>query len=744
MKLLIFIAGLLLSYLPYAQVITGKVSNEKNGPLVGATVANMDNTITVVTDNEGAFSIAPRNNVSIKKLVASYTGYLTDTITIDSKTSIHFVLKPVSNLESVTVNATKPGIFLSNLSAIKTEQITQEELKKSACCDLAGCFETQLTVQPQTTNIVTNSKELRILGLSGVYNQVLVDGLPMIQGLSYTYGISGIPGTLVENIYVAKGANSVIQGFESISGQINVETIKPNHAPKLLLNAYVNSFMEKHLNANYAFKTGKWHSLLAVHTVQPANKTDNDDDGFLDLPLLTRYMINNKWRYGNDAEWGLSSSIGIRFLNEKRIGGQLGFNAKNDKGSTNVYGQTAAINQPEIWTKTNYRFDDKHNIVLAVSSFHQSQDSYLGTLHYKAKQLSVYANVQHELNYKKHTLKSGISFRHLNIDENIRFTANIPLRTYAGNYLKNENIAGIFTENTMKFSDNKLTWIAGIRLDHHNQFSWQFTPRTLVKYDLFPNTIIRGNIGTGWRTINLFSENINLLASSRDIIITEGLNPEKALNTGINLVQKFKLKSTDISGSVSLDYYYTRFSNQIFPDYDTDATKAFIKNFTGKSVSNGFQVEAALNFYKRVEFKAGYNYLDVYQMNGSIKNTLPFNPKHKVLSAISFKPANDKYFIDINAHWFGKQRLPGTASNPEAYRRSDLSKDYTVVNAQFTYKFKKIEWYTGCENIFNFRQDKPIISWQNPFSDFFDTSSVWGPTRGREFYTGVRFKIEKK
>jgi outer membrane receptor for ferrienterochelin and colicin len=606
---------------------------------------------------------------------------------------------------------------------------------------LAGCFETQTTVQPQTTNVITNSKELRILGLSGVYNQVLIDGFPMIQGLSYTYGISGIPGTLVDNIYVSKGANSVLQGFESISGQINVETKEPDKTDKLLLNLYMNNFAEKHLNANYAFKKNKWSNLSSFHTVQPANKIDRDKDNFLDLPQLTRYMVSNKWKYGNDKDWGWNTRIGIRFMNEQRIGGQTFYNSTTDKGSTTIYGQSVQINQPEIWTKTAYRVNDKHKITLFLSSFYQDQKSYFGTVKYDARQTNLYGNIQYDLEYsKKHTLKTGFSYRYLNLQEQLTFTDTTLKRSYGGKYSKIESIPGIFAENTMSFLQNKLTWIAGLRADQHNQFGFTITPRTLLKYDIAKKTVLRASFGTGWRTVNLFSENIGLLVSSRDIVFSEQLNPERAMNIGFNLTQKFEGKN--ISGYFSADFYRTDFQNQIFPDYDSDPTKAIVKNFTGTSISNGFQAELYLKIKKVFEFKTGYNFLDVYRIIDGNKQLLPFNPKHKFLVTFSYKPISNKFHFDVNAHWYGQQRLPDTKSNPIEFQRADFSKAYSIINAQFTYNFKKFEVYAGCENILDFRQKQPIISWQNPFGTNFDTSSVWGPTRGREIYVGIRFKIK--
>lgn len=743
MKKHLLILGLWLPFMASAQHISGIVSNNNNEPLVGASVYWLGTTIGVATGDQGEFKISTRE-VTNRKLIASYVGHASDTIEIIHQTFVKFRLIETKTLGEVMVHERKDGVIISNLKPVKTEQITQTELKKSACCDLAGCFETQTTIQPQTTNVITNSKELRMLGLSGVYNQVLIDGLPMIQGLSYTYGISSIPGTLVENIHVSKGANSVVQGFESISGQIYVETKEPDITDRIFFNAYTNSFMEKHFNAHYAFTKGKWSNLTALHSVQPANKIDGDDDNFLDLPLLTRYMIFNKWKYGNDKEWGWNSSIGIRFLNEQRIGGESHFDAERDLGSTSIYGQSVRMKQPEIMTKTGYRMNDKHNIVLLASAFQQHQNSFFGTAGYDARQTNFYGNIQYELNHKNYDVKTGISYRHLSLNEDITFTDTFLQRTYDGQHQRMENIPGVFTESTMRFLDDKLTWIAGIRADHHNEFGVKVTPRTLLKYDIAPKTILRANVGTGWRTVNLFSEHIGLLASSRDIIFTEQLQPEQAINYGINLTQNFETPNDNLQGYFSIDYYKTNFQNQVFPDFDTDPLKAIIRNFRGKSVSNGFQTDLYFNMYRRFELKTGYKYLDVYQVIGEKRRLLPFNIMHKIMTSVSYKPLSGKFHFDMNVHWNGRQRLPDTRSNPVAYQRPDFSQPFTLVNAQGTYNFGNIEIYAGCENIFDFRQHQPIISWQDPFSPYFDTSSVWGPTRGREMYIGLRFRWNKE
>ena len=750
MKRGILLACLLFGFIStHAQTLTGKIFGKTNSDkeiLPGATIHWLGTAIGTVANENGVFELT-LNGITDKRLVASFLGYKTDTVSVGDRTYISLTLREADsslNLRTVTVFGDRGTAYISNKNPIKTEVITQKELTKAACCDLAGCFETQATVQPQTTNVITNSKELRILGLSGVYNQILFDGMPMIQGLTSTYGISSYPGTLVDNIYVSKGANSVLQGYESISGQINIEPKMPDKTDKLLLNVYLNNFMEKHFNANYATTIGKskkWSSLFTFHTVQQANKFDRDHDNFLDLPLLTRYMFYNRWKYGDENKKGYFSHIGIRFLDEKRIGGQTSFNPDSEKGSTSVYGQYVSYYQPELYTKTGYRFNDNSALVFIASSYYQNQESYFGTVHYRAEQKNAYANMQHEYLWsEKHLLKYGASFRYQNIDENIQFTDTSLHRTYAGLYNTKQIVPGVFAENAFHWKNDKVVLITGIRLDHHQQFGYYFTPRTLLKYSINKDNTIRASIGTGWRQVNLFSENINLLVSSRDVVFQEQIKPEQGMNWGLNYTYRFDSKN--VVGTLSADFYQTRFYNQFFPDYNTDPTKAYIKNFTGKSMSNAFQIEANFKFYKILEFRAAYNFLDVFRIENGLKNVLPFNPRNRLMTALSLRPKNNKWYFDLNAHWYDSQRLPNTSSNPIQYRNSDYSKPYTIINVQVTYKIKRFEIYSGVENIFDFRQIRPIISWDDPFSKYFDTSSVWGPTRGRETYVGVRYKIK--
>ncbi len=743
----LLIACLLVSSLSlHAQTLKGKLFGQNGADkeiLPGGLVRFIGTTVAATTNENGVFEIS-LNGISDRRIIASNAGFVTDTILVGEKTYMSIVLRrDAKELGAVTITD-RSGAYISAVDVNQTQVINQRELSKAACCDLAGCFGTQASVQPQTTNVVTNAQELRILGLSGVYNQVLFDGFPMIQGLSYTYGISTYPGTVVDNIYVSKGTTSVLQGFESISGQINLVSRQPDKVDKLLLNGYMNSFGEMHFNANVATPIGrkkKWHTLLALHTVQPARKTDGNNDGFLDLPLLTRYMAFSKWMYGNDKEKGFATQIGLRIVNENRIGGQTGYRSAADEGSNSVYGQSVNYTQPEAYVKSTYRFSDDHALVLAVSGFRHNQSSWFGTTSYKALQDNGYLNLQHEWKWReKHLLKYGVSYRYQELNETVRFTDTTLLRSYAGNYTTSLRVPGVFAENTFHWADDKVVLITGARVDNHQKWGTYFTPRSMVKYAINSKHTLRASAGTGWRQVNLFSEQTNLLVSSRNVVFVEPLKPEAAFNWGVSHTYRFTIGNT--SGTFSGDFYSTRFANQFFPDYDKDPTKAIIKNFDGTSRSNGLQLEASFIFFKQLEFRTAYNYLDVYRIENGSRVTLPFNPRNRAMAAVSFRTKNNRWQADANTHWFDEMRLPDTRSNPVQYRRPLYSIPYATLNIQATFRWKKLDIYAGCENITNYRQPDPIISADNPFSKYFDLSSVWGPTRGRELYLGVRFSIK--
>lgn len=745
--LLVVIALVLSAPILSAQYLYGQVTDMKDTPLPDAVVVWAGTSIGAATNQEGEFALPLPADTSIKqlKLVAIF-GLVRDTFFVDDLSSYWtFQVAAQVTLQEVTIMDERSGAFVSVLQPIKTEMINRTELRKAACCDLAGCFETQSTVQPTTTNVLTNAKELRILGLSGVYNQILIDGLPTIQGLTYTYGTGTIPGSILDNIWVVKGANSVLQGYESMVGQITVFPREGGSAEPFTTDILVNSFGEKHLNAAMATNKKKYTNYLAVHASLPGGRWDRDNDNFLDLPLLTRYSVYNKWRFRKENEKGFSAFVAGRMVQEQRIGGQKTFNYPQDTGTMRNYGQVVRFFQPEISTKIGWRWNENQKISLLSSFVAQDQQSWFGLTRYQANQRYAYANLQYELYWGKkhlHELKTGLSYRHFNLDETIRFApADTLKRNYGGNYLKKEQIPGLFAENTFHFKDGRWVWITGLRADQHNTFGWHVTPRTMLRFSPSTNLDIRGSIGSGWRTVNLFSENIGLLTGNRDLVFMETLQPEKSWNMGVNATQRFKFQQFNFT--VTGDLYHTRFQNQFFPDYDTAPEQAILANFMGKSISNGFQMEFSAAWKRLVELRAAYNFLDVYRVENGKKMLLPFNPRHKVLGVATVRTPNERWQFDTNIHWYAKQRLPDTRLNPEALRRPDYSQPYTMASVQARLNLKRFAFFAGCENLLDFRQKRPILGWEQPFSVGFDPAFAWGPTRGREFYIGCNYRMEK-
>jgi len=732
MKQIITIILLVFSTTTFAQSLTGRLIDKADGsPLVGANIYWQNSTTGTFTNNDGTFEIpfVPERN----ELIINYIGYENDTLSIaEGENNLLFEMgaDEGSTFSEVVISTQRTGTYTTN-DPTKIEVITEGELAKAACCDLAGCFETQASVQPVTTNAVTNAKELRILGLSGVYNQLLFDGLPMIQGLGYTYGVSSYPGTLVNRIYIAKGANSILQGFEGMSGQINVIPKQPQNTDGILLNAFANSNGVHQLNANYTHKSEQgWTSFTSAHISRPGFRRDVNDDNFLDFPLVERQAIYHKIQTKSVTE-GLFSEVGLRYWHETRTGGEKNFDKKIHKGSSEVYGQHIAISQPEIYTKTGYILSDKQQVKFIGAAFFHQQNSYFGIIPYTGLQQFAYANLQYEHEYGdegEHNVKAGLSYRHSNIKETIDEAA----------MLQQNRIPGFFVENISNFEKFKL--ITGMRWDVHQEFGGFMTSRFGLNYNIAENTELRFAAGTGWRTASVYAENPSLLASSREVIFEEELRPEQSANLGVNIVHKEFW--TNLVATFTADYYYTQFSNQIFPDYDRAPGQAILANFTDPSASNTFQAEANLKYLEQYEFKFAYNFLNVFREIDGKKTALPFNSKHRLLTTFSYQPLSKKWHFDTNIHWSGRQRLPDTNGYPERYQQDDYSQSFTLVNAQYTYKLgESIDLYGGCENIFNFRQADPILAADDPFGTYFDTAFNWGPTIGREIYVGVRYRL---
>ena len=717
-------------------ILRGKVVDDNFTPLSNATVHWMNTNIGATTNENGEFQIPKYKN---QNLIISFIGFKADTIQIETSTnSIIRALEKDNNLNTVELIENFQSAYIDKEKAIKIEVITEKELTKAACCELAGCFETQLSVESKTTNIITNTKELSVLGLSGVYNQILIDGFPLVYGLNYTYGISAIPGTLIKNIYISQGLASVLQGHESISGQINIQLKEYSSKENLLINRYYNSFGVKQFNINYNYRIQKWKGISSMHITQPGHRIDKNNDGFLDLPLTSKYSFYHKWIY-DQKDSKIYSSITLRSLNEERIGGQKEFEPSRHKGTADIYGQVINFGQFEILNKTSYKINENSSIALETAISDHNQKSFFGIKKYLANQTILHFKLFQVLNWRNHKLTSGFNYKEAMLEEMI---THYDVLTYPyALMLKIEKIPGLFIENNFNWNNKNISLITGIRVDHHNEYGLLITPRALLKKNINENTFLRASVGSGWRTVNIFSENINLLGSNKDIAISNDLQPEKAFNYGVNLVHAVYREKSEFQ--LLIDFYSTIFSNQIHPDYyHINHNTIHIDNFTAKSKSNSFQFELGMEFFKAIGIKIAYNYLDVFQIRNNQKHQLPFTSKHHILNTISYQPIGKNWQFDMNLHWFGKKKLIYNEENQIDYSESSYSEPYSLLNVQLTKKIKKLDIYMGAENILNFQQNDPIISPQKPFSVDFDAANgVWGPTKGIELYIGLRLKL---
>ena len=730
--------SIMISFQLSSQEITGSVTNIFGESLVGATVSWKGTDQGVSTDINGYFEIEDRTDIE-RALIFSYIGFKSDSVNVGTLTHWKMQLIEDNTLSTVDISAKSQATRFVD-GVIKTEVIGTRELERAACCSLAGCFSTNASVDAQTTNVVTDAKELRILGLSGVYNQVLIDGMPLVQGAAFTFGAGSIPGTMIEEIFVSKGANSVLQGYEGISGQINIIPKSPEKSERLFLNAFANSFGESQYNVNYMHKKSNWSNFTSVHGTLPAAEVDGDGDGFQDVAKIKRFSAFNKWIYNGGEKENIKAQIGARYWTENRVGGQTTYNP--DVSSTNIYGQNININQVDLYTKLNVKLADLTSIIWVSSAFNHDQNSVYGQKLYDVNQTNVYSNLalDHNFGENQHNFKTGVSIRKNKMDEQIEFTENPLNLTYAGEYTNDYTIPGAFAEAVF-YIDN-FTIMGGVRTDRHGEFGWKTTPRMLIRAEISPDTDLRFSAGKGFRRVHLFSERVNLLASNRDIIFENILEPEEAVNIGINFIQKFRIG--DINTSFVADGYLTMFQNQVFPDFDRAIGKVFINNFTEKSQSRSIQVENKWEFSQQVDFKWAYNYQWAARDAEGQMIALPLIPRHKAMAQTSYSTKDDKWQIDLTYKWRGEQRLPVTTDFPDQYKQDEYSPSYSMLDMQLTKRWTRFELYGGVENIFNFRQNFPILGSDDPFGQFFDSSFNWGPTKGREFYLGFRYKFEQE
>lgn len=647
-------------------------------------------------------------------------------------------------LDEVKVVKKQKGIQKSFTVTGNTTLITSKELLKAACCNLAESFETNPSIDISFSDALTGTKQIKMLGLTSPYLMITEENIPSVRGASQAYGLSFTPGTWVESIQITKGAGSVVNGYESISGQINTELIKPISDIPFFLNAYGSTDSRFELNTHFNKKiSDKWSSSLFLHGNTRVAKTDMNNDGFLDNPLAKQINILNRYQYYN-AEKGWVSFINFRYMNDKKQTGELDFNPDKDKGTTNYWGSEINTERLDVSTKVGYVFKDlPYQSIGFQNAFNShNQQSYFGLNQYNIKQSSYYSNLIFNsiINNTMNKFAAGLNFTYDKYQEFVN----------VNDYSRIDNSVGAFFEYTYDNADN-FSVILGGRIDNHNRLGTFLTPRLHVRYNPWEKGVLRFSAGRGKRSANIFAENQQLFASSRTFDILDsngkiyGLNPEIAWNYGVSFAQKFSLFGR--KGDVGLDFYRTDFQNQAVVDLMQSAQQVLFYNLKGKSVANSLQLEFNYEIAEHLNFRSAYKFYDVRTDYLSGNYQKPLQAKHRVFGNLEYEThIGDKgkqWKFDYTFNWIGQQQLPNTISNPENDRLPEFSPSYSLMNAQITRTFSdRFEVYVGGENIGNYTQEKAILGSDNPFGPNFDTSIVYAPVFGQMYYAGLRFKIK--
>lgn len=727
------------------ETIKGIVIDENKQPISGANVMWQNTIISTNTSTTGNFSIAKSSESSL--LIISFEGYETQQISVTTLVDFTIVLKEINSLQTVTVSKTKKSTEHSLFKVANVQTMGQQELLKAACCNLSESFSTNPSIDVNFSDAITGNKQIKMLGLTSPYILIAEENIPAIRGASQAYGLSFVPGTWVESIQITKGAGSVINGYESISGQINYELLKPVNDIPFYLNLYGSQDSRFEWNSHFNQKiSDKWSTTLFLHANTRQSKNDMNKDGFLDNPLGKQANILNRWQY-NDVEKGWVSFTNLRYMKDEKQAGEVNFNPATDQFTTNTWGSEVNTEKIEISNKLGYVFPDMPYQSFGFQNSFQShrQDSYFGLNQYDVHQKSFYSNLLFNsiITNTKNKFTTGINFAYDRYDELVKVN-------FDQDFSRIDNSFGAFFEYTFDNLDN-FSLVAGARVDHHNRLATFFTPRLHLRYNPWDKAVLRASIGRGKRAANIFAENQHLFASARDFSIRSsngnlyGLQAEIAWNYGVSFIQKFKL--FEKSAEVILDYYVTDFQNQAVVDIDASAQQVLFYNLDGKSFSKSFQAEFSIELVKHLNLKTAYKYFDVQTQftTGQLQRAL--QAKHRFFANVSFethiKEKGQQWKFDVTYNWLGAQRLPTTADNPLAYQLGEYAPAFAVINTQITRTFSSVfEIYFGGENIGNYKQNNGIVQNENPFGNYFDSSMLYGPVFGQMYYAGLRFKIK--
>ena len=648
-------------------------------------------------------------------------------------------------IEEVTVVQRKKSKVKSRTEAFDTEKINAEELCRAACCNLSEAFETNASVDVAYSDAATGAKQIRLLGLSGTYVQLLQENTPAVRGLAQTFGLEYIPGSWMSSIQVSKGTSSVVNGYEATTGQINVELLRPQLQNPLSINLMLNSELMAEANIMGGWKIFGHHDIHeSLHTGILAHyggsfmAMDGNHDSFVDMPKVQNANLANRWVYKHGD---YTFQAFLRGLYDRRRGGQI---INHQSSITNPYLINLNTWRVEGFFKNGYVYDPESGSSVAVItaiSYH-NQDNAYGLRNWKANQLNAYLNAMWQGIFEgggevdnDHRITTGLS---VNYD---RYKESLHLSPFTFQLDRDEVVPGIFAEYNLKY-DDMLSLVAGVRADYSTRYGFFVTPRMNIRYTPFEWWTLRGSVGMGYRAPNAIADNAFILPSSRVLHLADEIKQERAVNSGISTTFYIPMGSKELQ--LSMEYYYTHFLNSLIVDMDQDKHAVYLYNQTdlpgAKSFAHCAQVEASIEVLRGWTWTAAFRYTDIKQTTICADGIARLRPKaltnrFKGIITTSYQTPLKKWQFDVTAQFNGVSRVPDGFDQPFTW--------YPQLMAQITKYFRTCSIYLGAENMTNFRQDPSIVDSFHPFGPDFDASMVCGPTTGWKVYLGFRYDLEK-
>ena len=771
----------LISFVASAQSIKGVVKGADNTePLIGASIYWAGTSVGVSSALDGSFTI--HRVKGYDQLIASYIGYKNDTIRVaDGVERVDFELKSDTEIEEVVVESTL-GNYVKRDGILKGETISFAGLCKMACCNLAESFENSASVTVGYSDAISGARQIKMLGLTGTYTQLLDENRPIMRGLSSPYGLNYTPGMWLNSIQVSKGVSSVTAGHEAITGQINLEHRKPTDEERLFVNLYFDSELKPEVNITSAIPLTadkRLSTVIMAHGSMDTQSHDLNHDGFRDLPEARQINIANKWLWqsvgGTQIRWGW------KYVDENRLGGQNGYKKglyDEMMNKMSVYGSRMENDGFNAYFKMGTPvgasvYDEEEdtelrsNIALVVDYNHFSEDAYFGLNNFDAKEDSYWFNLSyaHYFSTRSSMIFGASVLANVSREDIInRWAEN---RSGLSDIFRASNQTinkfqqlepGLYAEYTYNLKD-KFSLVVGLRGDwlgaenrgknvtdgamyYAPKEYFALTPRSHIKWDITPTTILRASAGLGYRRANIVTDNIWMMATGRRFSVA-GLNDdiEKALTAGGSLTQYIKLGGYE-DATLSFDYFRTQLYNTVLADQEFAGDQILVYNNGERSFTDTYQVDFQWTPLKGFDVFATFRYtnsLITLNRDGELFEVeRPLTSRYKTLINLQYALPFRKWVFDVTAQYNGPMRRPSLDGN---LSKAELSPAYPMFYAQVSRKIRSVELYLGCENIGNYIQPDPILNAADPFSPAFNSSSVWGPLMGRKFYLGLRFNL---